>query len=347
MARPQLPISALLSQALVAFIVEFDNEFEHRTPHRTSRHSSTPGAPWLVSMPLWSNFLQYVPDEGIDAAEWSRRAGLPPKAARQWLARATRWWGYLAAEGRVIRPSARGQRAFDVWRPLEAAIEQRWRERFGSGEMERLRTALAALAGRFEDDLPGYLPILGYGLYTHPPRPAVHPGSAATLCALLSKVLLAFAMEFERESKLSLAVCANTLRVAGEDGVRVRDLPRLAGVSKEAIATALGLLKKGAYATVASDPPAGRVPMLRLTVKGHDAAGAYDRLVWAIEGRWGARWGEDAVRCVRELLEPLAGEPLFRGLEPCPDGWRASVPRPETLPHYPMILHRGGYPDGS
>jgi hypothetical protein len=27
--------------------------------------------------------------------------------------------------------------------------------------------------------------------------------------------------------------------------------------------------------------------------------------------------------------------------------WRASVPNPETLPHYPMVLHRGGYPDGS
>jgi hypothetical protein len=39
-ARPvagRLPLSALVSQALVAFAIEFDNEFEHQMPHRTRR----------------------------------------------------------------------------------------------------------------------------------------------------------------------------------------------------------------------------------------------------------------------------------------------------------------------
>jgi hypothetical protein len=39
--------------------------------------------------------------------------------------------------------------------------------------------------------------------------------------------------------------------------------------------------------------------------------------------------------------------PLLAGLEPYPDNRRAAVPAPVTLPHYPMVLHRGGYPDGS
>jgi hypothetical protein len=39
--------------------------------------------------------------------------------------------------------------------------------------------------------------------------------------------------------------------------------------------------------------------------------------------------------------------PLFGGLEPYPDNWRALVRRPDVLPHFPMVLHRGGYPDGS
>jgi len=30
-----------------------------------------------------------------------------------------------------------------------------------------------------------------------------------------------------------------------------------------------------------------------------------------------------------------------------PEGWRASAPRPEMLPHFSIVLHRGGYPDGS
>ena len=42
-----------------------------------------------------------------------------------------------------------------------------------------------------------------------------------------------------------------------------------------------------------------------------------------------------------------AASPLMRGLEPYPDNWRADVRPPQALPHYPMVLHRGGFPDGS
>jgi len=43
----------------------------------------------------------------------------------------------------------------------------------------------------------------------------------------------------------------------------------------------------------------------------------------------------------------IAGSNLLGGLQPYPDGWRASVASREVLPHYPMVLHRGGFPDGS
>jgi len=57
----------------------------------------------------------------------------------------------------------------------------------------------------------------------------------------------------------------------------------------------------------------------------------------------------------RQAWVPLSGvttgsggqpPPLFSCLRPYPDGWRARVRRPTTLPHYPMVLHRGGYADG-
>ena len=72
-----------------------------------------------------------------------------------------------------------------------------------------------------------------------------------------------------------------------------------------------------------------------------------------IERRWREEFGAEVVDGLRGALEELAvgdgdGRPrLFAGLQPYPDGWRASVRRPRTLPHYPMVLHRGGYPDGS
>jgi hypothetical protein len=60
------PLSTLLSQVLVAFTIEFDNEFEHHMPHTTTRGPAahTRGGPWLVSMPMWVNFLRFVDQDG-------------------------------------------------------------------------------------------------------------------------------------------------------------------------------------------------------------------------------------------------------------------------------------------
>ena len=51
-----LPLTALLSQALVAFTIEFENEFERRMPHRTSNYGGSRQGPWLVSLVMWSNW---------------------------------------------------------------------------------------------------------------------------------------------------------------------------------------------------------------------------------------------------------------------------------------------------
>jgi hypothetical protein len=153
------------------------------------------------------------------------------------------------------------------------------------------------------------------------------------LSALLSKALLAFAYEFERKSELSLAISANVLRLLTDEGVRVRDLPSLAGVSKESIAMALGFLAKRAFI--------GKFGNLIVpTRKGREARAAYAELLQKIEDQF------DPAKTLRlrEALEALAP---MKSPEPYPDGWRAKLPKPETLPHYPMILHRGGFPDGS
>jgi DNA-binding MarR family transcriptional regulator len=169
---------------------------------------------------------------------------------------------------------------------------------------------------------------------------------------LLSKVLLAFAIEYERESHLSLAISANVLRVATGEEILIRDLPRVSGASKEAIAMAVKRLEKSGLVIVQVETKGRRVRTLSLTAKGHQARDLYGQLVWDIEKRWEAGFCE-AVLCLRQSLERLVEEypesqsPLFRGLEPYPDGWRASIPKRQVLPHYPMVLHRGGFPDGS
>ena len=231
--------------------------------------------------------------------------------------------------------------------------------------MLAVREVLAEAVAGLDPALPDCLPILGHGLRSKfepvapaDPQNAADPGQAAEpedpaglpLWALLSRPLLAFALEYEQDAGPSLAVSANALRVLGPDGTRTRDIPALAGISKEAVAMAVGLLAETGLATEGPDPEGGRFKVTRLTSEGVKARDAYPRRAAAVEADWRARLGPDRVDAVRAALEPLAeGDPppLLAGLGPYPDNWRARVKSPLLLPHYPMTLHRGGYPDGA
>ncbi len=374
-----LPLSALLSQALVAYTIEVDNEFEHRMLHRTASFGSTGGShtPWLISLAMWENCLRYLTAEGMTVGELQRLARLATNLDGM------RRWGYITIEPAIagstptkpsvnsmLRPTRAGLHAQEVWRPLPGEIEQRWRERFGEDEIDRLRQALWDVVSQVNRDLPDFLPILGYGLYTRGRQPG--PGRALArqddngqqssdatvdvttlpLSALLAKVLLVFAVQFERASQVSLAISANVLRVLGESAVQIRDLPRLNGVSKEGLSMALGFLEHRELATIEPDSTGSRYKVARLDPQGLEARDAYFQLAAAIEQRWRIRYGAQAIAHLRDALERLVGTSdaaslLFQGLQPYPDGWRAKVAWPETLPHYPMVLHRGGYPDGA
>jgi hypothetical protein len=251
----------LLSQVLVAFTIEFDNEFEHQMPHRTTKFGLKGGShdgPWLVSLVMWSNCMQWVGEEGVRVGELDYLART--KTNLDGMVR----WGYIVVEADaagsrskrldanwMIRATLKGRRAQEIWKPLFAVIEKRWEERFGKDEIDQLRESLRALISEMYPELPDCLPILQYGLFSR--GPSHKRGALATdrksifensLSALLSRVLLAFAIEFERESDLSLAISANVLRVLDEKGTRIPDLPLLTGISKEAISMALGVLQK-------------------------------------------------------------------------------------------------------
>ena len=149
----RLPLSALLSHVLVAFTIEFDNEFEHQMPHTTtwgpaahSRHG-----PWLVSLVMWSNFMQFVGEDGVPLRELE-------SLARITNLKGLERWGYVVVEPDpadsrtapprsdwVVRPTPAGRRAQAVWRPLADVIEKRWQARFGKDDIRTLRESLERL----------------------------------------------------------------------------------------------------------------------------------------------------------------------------------------------------------
>jgi methyltransferase (TIGR00027 family) len=361
-----LSVSALLSQTLVAFTIELDNEAEHRLPHRTTNHGAQGDGAWLTSLAMFENCLRFVTDQPITVRELETRTRTGTNLDGM------RRWGHITIDGTskkirktrlgpgaVLRATARGLRAREAWLPLPGLIEQRWRERYGAELIGPLRHRLEATAAQLDPGLPDTLPILDPALFSRgpdpalPPRPEPQDVTALPLSALLSRVLLAFALEYEAESELSLAVGANLLRVLRTDGTRLRDLPPLTGISKEAVAWAMGVLLRAGQAAEEPDPAASRGKVARLTAQGLRAQRLHLDFLGTVEDRWRERFGRDTIGALRESLEALAlgadGQPppLFQALQPYPDNWRAALPLPRTLPYYPMVLHRGGYPDGS
>jgi hypothetical protein len=315
-------LSVLLSQALVAFTIEFDNEFEHRMPHRTARGPAAKSrGPWLISMAMWSNYLRFV-DAGTthmeDLALLANEAGLMR-------------WGYLTP-ARTLTPA--GRRACDILSPLAAEIEARWAERL---DIIALRAALVP----FDDpSLPSALPVAWREGAASRLELWQRDAPLGDLGALLSRVLLTFTLRFEELSSVPLQLDANVLRVVP---AATKDLAALAGVSKEAAAGSISPLRDRGLIEERPDRT------VEPTERGLRAQAEYPALVAAVEKEWGD---------VGPLRSALAGIDLAAGLTPYPDGWRAHPPYLKqtqrvladpwaALPHYPMVLHRGGYPDGS
>jgi len=344
--RPHL--ATLLSQVLVAFTIEADSEFESRMPHRTalSRAAGEPErGPWLISLAMWANFLKYVPDNGIAVDELGCLSGI----RRPDVDGMTRW-GYVSVDDGVLSLTRGGKGARRVWTAIEDRIETRWRGRFGEDVIVELREALDAADADVADVWPDYLPVVGYGLVTMRQLGADRDRAltATTFSAVLSRALTTIAVAFERTAPISLALAANALRVIEPSGTLVRDIPSLAGIAKEITDVSLGHLEKDGLAQLRTE---GRARIATLTGLG----------VLTRENTDGRRAELDAgFEAAREPLERILSntDGLVEALTPQPSAWRShrkyaaqtkrllTDPR-AALPHFPIVTHRGGFPDGS
>jgi hypothetical protein len=338
-----------LSRAFVAFTIEVDNEFESRMPHRTAadRGDQSKKGPWLTSLTYYSNYLRRIPDDGCPASALARGVGDDRQSIAGRLGELHRW-GYVRvlpdeadSRDRLVVPTRWGILARDTWEPLEALVEERWRARFGSDIVDSLRAGLTALP--IDEDLPMGFPILAWdrvrGLRSA--ETSVNAG----LSTLLARAILSMARDFDHESPLSLSTTQNLVR-AIDGRVAVRDLPLRCGISKEAIAIGVGRLVRSGLAVQSENPRT-----VELTARGRAAS----RSSLEQRAELDARWGEstDLGGTLVDVVVPRLAE----GLEPPPDGWRAHPPYltqtratlgdPEAaLPAFPMVSHRGGYPDG-
>jgi len=319
------PLSALLSQVLVAFTVELDSEFELRMAQL-----GFPGG--RLSLAAWLNLLRFVGESPLSVGELTIQSLMEQTQIKHMLGCLERW-GFVwvgtprsVSKASLIAPmqarhglqdawgsgrgiNARtnvqltpmGVKASEVWEPLPNAVENRWRKRFGDEAASDVRQALEAIQNQFKFDLP-------HGLvdtrWRRRPFPAKSRESARNLSlpTLLSQLLLVFAIEFEPRSDTPLALCANTIRVLSEVPTPEAELPCLTGCSPEMCG--LGWQLKP-FVAVQPDPAAKRGKALNLTTRGLLAQQQYTQLTADIEKDWEKRFGAQQVSRLRNALLKL------------------------------------------
>lgn len=342
---PEVPLTALLARTWIAHTIEIDNAVERAGADHVGRL-------FRISLPMWTNGLRFVAEAGITIGELRRQA-----AARCNIAGLERWgWivvgdntqgrrdGYGTQKGvnddTVLRPTRAGIYARRVFACSINAVEARWRQRFGAEVVDTVYAELTPLTA----EMPWSPPEVhaSDGFFTH----VMSGGSTAgerPLVAMLGQALTGLTVEQERDAPVSLPLAANLLRTIGEDAVPVKALPARTGLSKEAITMAVNYLQRRHLAAIGPDRA------IRLTVAGSDALGAYRSR--------GRRRDAAALRAaLTALLEQT--EALKAGLVPPEGCWRNQAPYLaqtqrlvadpiDALPWHPMVLHRGGWPDGS
>ena len=236
------PLSTLLSQVLVAYTIEFDNQAELRLPHHTdrprpptrptptddtARHAGPTRPGWCPTSagPTCSSTSDPT------ASPWPRCASGP--APPDLLLEGLRRWRYLRllpAEGQALhetdprrhagahhppRPPGPGDLARPARRHGRALARPLRRRRRGAPPPARWPPCSPGCPSILPPSSPSCTPRRTGG-----PRPrrrdrrAIRcPTGTTDLVTLLAGVLLSFTLDFEAESRLSLAIGANTLRV--------------------------------------------------------------------------------------------------------------------------------------
>ena len=260
----------------------------------------------------------------------------------------------------TVRPGEAGLRARDVWSPLPPSSTI-------DGGRASVRPASTGWTGphgpsstQLPIDPPAYLPVIhptqgGRGRSTRllgrgGRRSQVGGRVAAAVRAFLGRALGVHARR--RIAHEDLAPHRRDHpgghRLRGHAGARPSWLDRRVPGSKCHV-------RGGWSATVVPWRCGTRLPpgkVVRLTPKGEKAQRRFLAALHATEGAWRTRFGDDAVQTSAPPSKPSSATgrslpPRGAGARPTSRQLARQGASPRDPPAPPMVLHRGGYPDGS
>lgn len=245
------------------------------------------GSSGMPSLPEWANLLRAVPAQGTDAATLPATLRLSKRAVKTRLAAAGRR-GWVFSEDSMVRLTDAGCDTAARWVALQQQAEAARRD-------ERMRSALESLVARLPLEHPHYpasygpadASITGGNGKDWAPVPRSRPDSAQGLpvYALISQVLVAFAIDYENISPVALSLSTSVIRKVPDEGRPLKGLGNAAGMA--------ALQRHGFL-----DLNEGRVA---LTAKGTGVRDSYEETIAQVEAAWRDRF-EGAVSRLREAL---------------------------------------------
>jgi hypothetical protein len=262
----------------------------------------------IPSVDLWANLLRCLDETGTERGALPALVRLSRRAVRARVAFAVRH-GWVEEEktdsGRtVVLLTVRGAAVASRWKLLQAAAEEQARARIDIELTGRLRTALETVAVKLPLEHPHY--PASYGAadasitggpgqdWKAVPRDPDGSVSNLSLLALVSQVLVAFAIAYEKMSPVALSLSASVIKRIPPEGRLVRGLGNSAHIS--------ALTRHGFVCVSANDGE----KVIRLTEKGAAVRDAYDERIAAVENEWCNQFGEHIVTELRLALRDVA-----------------------------------------
>ena len=95
------------------------------------------------------------------------------------------------------------------------------------------------------------------------------------------------------------------LQMIPADGIRITDLARLAGMTKQSLGEFVDWLEGRGFVTSGRDPADGRVRLVTRTADGDAAADAATRAIAAVERRWRQEIGARRYDAMKQALRDL------------------------------------------
>src|SRR3984957_9047400 len=102
------------------------------------------------------------------------------------------------------------------------------------------------------------------------------------------------------------------LQMIPAGGIRITDLARMAGMTKQSLGEFVDWLERRGFVTSGRDPADGRVRLVIRTADGDTAADTATRAIEAVEGRWRQETGARRYDTMKQALRDLAGDRLDR-----------------------------------